>query len=58
MQAIRIQPDYAEAHYNLGIVYLSVGNKNVAIEQYKILKNLDMDFAAKLFSFIPKTNDK
>ena len=58
MQAIRIKPDYAEAHNNLGIAYLGVGNKNTAIEQYKILKNLDMDFAAKLLSFIHKTNDK
>jgi tetratricopeptide (TPR) repeat protein len=44
-QAIRIKPDYAKAHYNLGIVYLILGNKSSALEQYKILKNLDVDLA-------------
>jgi tetratricopeptide (TPR) repeat protein len=53
-QAIRIKPDYAEAHYRLGLVYLLIGNKSSALDQYKILKNLDNDSANQLFNLIYK----
>jgi len=51
-QAIRINPDYAEAHYSLGVTYLLLGAKGSALDQYKILKDLDRDFANKLFNSI------
>jgi len=53
-QAIRIKPNYAEAHYSLGITYLLLGNKGSALDQYKILKNLDSDLANELFNLIYK----
>jgi Flp pilus assembly protein TadD len=53
-QAIRIKPDYAEAHYNLGLTYLFIGDKGSALDQYKILKNLDNDLANQLFNRIYK----
>lgn len=53
-QAIRIKPDYAEAHYNLGVAYLTLGDKGSALEEYKILKDLDTELANKLFNFIYK----
>ena len=53
-QAIRIKPDDAEAHYNLGRAYLGVGDRGSALEEYKILKDLDKDWANKLFKLINK----
>jgi len=34
-QAIRINPDYAVAHFNLGLTYDELGRYNEAIEAYK-----------------------
>ncbi len=51
-QAIRIEPDYADAHYNLGILYLITDNKGSALEEYKILKDLDKEKANELFNLI------
>ncbi len=51
-QAIRIDPDYALAHYNLGIVYILLKDRGSAMEQYKILKKLDTERANRLFNLI------
>lgn len=51
-QAINLKPDYAEAHYDLGIAYLLLGNKRSAREEYKILKDLGKEKANDLFSLI------
>jgi tetratricopeptide (TPR) repeat protein len=53
-QTIRIQPDYIYAHYNLGMVYLVQGDRNSALDEYKILKDLDQDIADQLFDLIYK----
>jgi len=53
-QAIRINPDDAEAHDNLGIVYHYSNDRNSALEQYEILKKLDAELADKLFNEIYK----
>ena len=53
-QAIRIKPDWAWAHDALGHAYLDIGDKGSALDQYKILKNLDPDRANKLFNLIYK----
>jgi tetratricopeptide (TPR) repeat protein len=53
-QAIRINPDDPDAHGALGLTYLMVGDKNSALNEYKILKELDIDKANKLFDFIYK----
>ena len=53
-EAIRIDPDYAWAHYNLGLTYLKTGNKDGAQKQYEILKDLDRDSADKLLKAIHK----
>lgn len=42
-QAIRIKPDDANAHYNLGVSYFMVNDRGSALEEYKILKKLDLD---------------
>ncbi|MGD0571941.1 MAG: tetratricopeptide repeat protein [Sedimentisphaerales bacterium] len=51
-QAIKNKPDYAEAHYNLGVTYVAAGDKNLALEEYKILKNLDAEKANELSKLI------
>jgi tetratricopeptide (TPR) repeat protein len=51
-QAIRVDPDFAPAHYNMGIIYLNTGDKAAALEEYKILKVLDQNMAELLFERI------
>jgi tetratricopeptide (TPR) repeat protein len=53
-EAIRLEPDYAGAHYNLGMAYNNIGNREAALEQYEILKELGPDTANKLFNFLNK----
>ena len=48
-QAIRINTDYAEAHFNLGVACHYSNDRNSALEQYEILKNLDPYLANLLF---------
>jgi tetratricopeptide (TPR) repeat protein len=51
-KAIRIDPDFASAHYNLGMALLQTGDKAAALDQYKILKNIDKQSADQLFNQI------
>ena len=53
-QAIRVDPDFAPAHYNMGIIYLNNGDKAAALEEYKVLKILDQNMAEILFKRIYK----
>ena len=52
--AIRINPNDASAHYGIGLSNLMIGNKKMALEEYKILKELDAEMANKLFNLIYK----
>jgi len=51
-QAIRIKPDDAKAHYGLGVAYLIIGDRGSALNEYKILKNLDNNLSNRLFNLI------
>lgn len=53
-QAIRINPDDPQAHYSIGIVYLSLEDRNSALQEYKILKELDIEMANRLFDLTYK----
>jgi tetratricopeptide (TPR) repeat protein len=53
-QAIRRKPDFAEAHYGLGRTYLMLGDRDGAVEEYRVLKNLDPKSAAELWKNIPR----
>ena len=51
-QEVEKNPDDAEAHYNLGVAYVLSNDRNSALEQYKILKELDTELANELFDEI------
>ena len=51
-QAISIDPDFVYAHSNLGLAYHYSNDRNSALEQYKILKELDTELANELFDEI------
>ena len=44
-EAIRIRPDFALAHYNLGAALVAEGNNKEAISHYKIAIKLKPNFA-------------
>ncbi|MCK5512060.1 MAG: tetratricopeptide repeat protein [Thermodesulfovibrionia bacterium] len=39
-----------EAHHNLGIAYLVLNNRDLALKEYEILKDLDPEIAEKLLN--------
>ncbi len=51
-QAIRLDPDDAINHCALGFAYSRIGDINSALNEYKILRELDIDLANKLFDSI------
>ncbi len=50
--AIQIQPDFVLAHFFLGLIYLEVRDRNHALAEYKILKDLDKNYADALLNMI------
>lgn len=50
--AIKINPQYAEAHYNLGLIYLGFGVKEKTLREYNVLTQLNSGYAAELFKMI------
>jgi hypothetical protein len=48
-EAIRLEPGLGAGHYGLGLAHLFLGDRSRALDEYKILKDLDADLAAKLF---------
>jgi tetratricopeptide (TPR) repeat protein len=54
-QAIKKYPNNTvRAHHEMGVVYVYLNDRGSALEQYKILKNLDIETADKLFDLIYK----
>ena len=51
-KAIQIKPDFVLAHFFLGLMYLDVRDRNRALEEYRILKDLDPDYANDLLNMI------
>lgn len=47
-QAIDFKADYAEAHYNLALLYFRLGDRNQAQHHYDILKIINPDLAEAL----------
>jgi len=53
-QGIRSKPGLAITHYNLGLAYLSLGDRDSALREYDILKDLDEKWAEILFQLLNK----
>ncbi|UCE67960.1 MAG: tetratricopeptide repeat protein [Candidatus Zixiibacteriota bacterium] len=50
--SVQAKPDDANIHYSLALMYLLTGDKNAALNEYRILKSLDADLGKKLIKFI------
>ena len=50
--AIRNKANYSSAHFNLGMSFIALNNRNAALEQYRILQRIDAARATKLFNHI------
>lgn len=53
-QAIQINPVNAETHLALGVIYILLNNKDAALKEYEILKDLDPQMANELLKKIDK----
>jgi tetratricopeptide (TPR) repeat protein len=51
--AIRLNANFANAHYYLGLVHIAQKNKSGAQAEYAILKRLDQQLAQKLYDAAP-----
>ena len=51
-RAIRLNPDDAMAYHNLGLAYLTIGDRRSALQEWRILKDLDKESADDLFKRI------
>lgn len=51
-QAISLDPNLPDSHFTLGLIYWVLGDKDSALQEYKILKSLDEQLAKKLFDAI------
>ena len=47
-RAVEINPDSVEGHFNLGLTFLRIGDKESAMKEYTILKDLSQDRAETL----------
>ena len=48
-EAIRIKPDYGEAHFNLAVAYVALSDRKGALDEYNNLKTLDPRLADEFF---------
>jgi tetratricopeptide (TPR) repeat protein len=51
-EALRVDPNSAEAHHNLGNAYLMIGNRGLALREYEILKTMNPGLAEALYQKI------
>lgn len=51
---VQLDPTNAFGHHALGIAYVQIGEKQGALQQYDILKDLNPRLAADLLRQIPK----
>ena len=50
--AIRQKSKYASAYYNLGMTYVALGDRAAAMEQYRVLQQVDTTRAGRLLKQI------
>jgi tetratricopeptide (TPR) repeat protein len=51
-RAIGANPRMVPAHYHLGLLFLGQGNRKLALQQYEVLKSLDIATADRFFQMV------
>ena len=54
LETINIDPKYSNAYYNLSLIYYNLGNKEIAMKEYGIVKELNANLAENLLPLISK----
>jgi Trypsin-like peptidase domain/TPR repeat len=54
-RAVALNPEFADAHYDLGRVYADEGQSGLAAREYGVLKKLSPDLARKLKSYMARS---
>jgi hypothetical protein len=57
-RAVALNPQFADAHYDLGRVYADEGQAGLAAREYGVLKKLSPDLARKLRSYIAQSGSQ
>ncbi len=55
-RAIDLRPDFKYAHEYIGRLYIALGNRDMAMRHYEILRRLDAKMAAELLGAIEANN--
>jgi tetratricopeptide (TPR) repeat protein len=50
IRAIQMRPDSTDGHYGLGMAYIALGRRDLALDEYKMLRPLDETLAGRLFA--------
>ncbi len=50
--AVRLVPEYAEAHHILGLIHVNSGNRERALDQVRVLMQMDGELAEELNGYI------
>jgi tetratricopeptide (TPR) repeat protein len=48
IKALQVKEDFAEAHFSLGLAYLIIGNRDLALKEYRILETMNPNLANTL----------
>jgi tetratricopeptide (TPR) repeat protein len=51
-EVLKITPGYGDAHYNLALANVALGNESAAFKEYQILRNIDAKAAEGLYNKI------
>jgi len=52
----RLNPNDANVHYGLGLMYLLIGDRDAAMKEYEVLKTMDGRYWKKLKEFISSSD--
>jgi len=53
--ALSLNPNLEETRLGLGQVYIEMGDKQKAIQEYEVLKELDQELAGELYSMLQES---
>jgi tetratricopeptide (TPR) repeat protein len=53
-EAVKLMPTSAQAHFNLGMTYLCLGDRNSALAEYTRIKGQNAELAKRLYRNVYK----